>query len=56
MLHDTTAAKTSDPIYEGENWVDLGGTLKILCKIPMEEPFALEWSRNNETLNTSMVD
>ena len=48
--------KALDTIYEGENWVDVGGSISLACKIPMEEPFALEWSLNNETLDLSLVN
>ena len=47
--------KAIDTIYEAENWVDAGGSFTIICKIPMEDPFALEWTRNNETLNLATV-
>jgi len=48
--------KAIDTIYQGENWVDVGGSISLACKIPMEDPFALEWSLNNETLDLSPVN
>lgn len=46
----------SDPLYEGETWVAPDNPIRIVCKIPMQEPFALEWTINNEPLNMSMVN
>lgn len=49
------AAGVSDPTYEGETWVEEGNPIAIVCKIPMREPYALQWTRNDQPLNLSMV-
>lgn len=49
------AADVSDPLYEGETWVEEGNGFAIVCKIPMQEPYALQWTRNDQPLNLSMV-
>jgi len=43
------------PFYEGETWVEDGNPFAIVCKIPMQEPYALQWTRNDQPLNLSMV-
>lgn len=44
----------SDPIYEGETWVEKDSPLRIVCKIPMQE--SLHWTVNNEPLDSSLVN
>lgn len=45
----------ADPVYEGETWANAGCPFRIICRIPIREPFALQWTRNNQPLNLSMV-
>jgi len=55
MIGNDTKSTATDPVYEGETWVHAGCSMRIVCKIPIREPFALQWTRNNQPLNLSSV-
>ena len=52
---EMTEAMLSEPVYEGETWVEMDSPLRIVCKIPMQEPYALHWTINNEPLDSTLV-
>ena len=52
---EITEAMLSEPVYEGETWVEKDSPLRIVCKISLQEPYALQWTINNEPLDTTLV-
>lgn len=48
-------AMVTEPVYEGETWVEKDSPFKIVCKIPMQEPYSMQWTIDNDPLDTSLV-
>lgn len=59
-VHALTGVETdvelTDPYYEGESWVKVGDALRIVCQIPVQEPFALRWTKDDALLDLTTVD
>ena len=50
-----TEVDGSQPVYEGPTIIREGEPLRIVCKIGMREPFALEWLKDDMTINLLLV-